>query len=92
MNRLKHIQYNCKQATFLIEKKQIAPLTLGENLALKIHLAGCSACRIFQRQSTLINRLLHNLFNIKAQNPPLTLDESFKNELQRRIEKELENK
>lgn len=88
MNGLKKIIYNCRKATFLIEKKQLAPLTVRENLELKIHLAGCSICRRFQQQSIMINTMIHRIF--KASNPnELKLDDTFKRDLQERIEKEL---
>jgi hypothetical protein len=71
-----------------IEKKQLTPLMLREKLELRIHLVGCTFCRLFQRQSLLINRLLRGLFH--AASPASTkLDESFKNELQKRIDEEL---
>jgi len=88
MNKLKKISYNCKQATFLIEKKQITKLTFREKIELRIHLAGCSFCRIFERQSILINRLAHQLFS-NSQDAERKLDENVKKELQNRIEKEL---
>jgi hypothetical protein len=88
MNKLKKIQYNCKHATFLIEKKQIAGLTLWERIELRIHLAGCSVCRTFQKQSILINRWLRELFQTAGQNEG-RLDAAFKEELQERIEEEL---
>jgi hypothetical protein len=88
MNRLDKIAYNCKQATFLIEKKQIQSLTFREWLELNIHLAGCSVCRTFQRQSKLINRWVQEIFRA-AQQTERHLDETFKEELQERIEEEL---
>jgi hypothetical protein len=88
MNKLKKIQYNCKQATFLIEKKQTGRLTLREKLELKIHLAGCSVCRIFQKQSILINRLVFTLFHISHPEEK-KLDDYFKRELQERIDEDL---
>jgi hypothetical protein len=88
MNKLKAIIYNCRQATFLIEKKQLTSLTLRERLELSIHLTGCSVCRLFQRQSILINRLVQRLFHTPA--PAETkLDEYFKKELQQRIDEKL---
>jgi hypothetical protein len=91
MIKLKGIIYNCRQATFLIEKQQLSTLTLREKLELKIHLTGCSVCRIFKRQSSWINRLVRDLFHVS---PPVgaTLDPSFKNELQARINEELKKK
>lgn len=88
MNKLKGIIYNCRQATFLIEKKQLGSLTLCEKLELRIHLTGCSVCRVFQRQSILINRLVRGLFHF----PPAAgakLDPTFSNKLQVRIDEEL---
>lgn len=87
-NEIKKIAYNCKQATFLIEKKQLATLTLREKLELKIHLAGCSVCRTFQQQSIVINQMVKGLFH-SSQPEEIKLDETFKNELQERIEKKL---
>ena len=88
MSELKKIAYNCRKATFLIEKKQIDRLTLREKLELKIHLAGCSVCRTFQQQSIVINKMVRDLLH-SAQNREITLDKEFKDELQNRIEEEL---
>jgi hypothetical protein len=90
-NKLKQISYNCKQATFLIEKKQIGKITLREHFALKFHLAGCSVCRIFLKQSLTINRMVKSLFH--GNDPSdLTLDDHFKQNLQERIDQYLDRK
>jgi hypothetical protein len=88
MSELKRIAYNCRKATFLIEKKQIGAITLREKLELKIHLAGCSVCRTFQQQSIVINKMVHNLLH-SVQSREITLDSVFKDKLQNRIEAEL---
>jgi hypothetical protein len=88
MGPLKKIQYNCKQATFLIEKKLIDQLTIREQLELKIHLAGCSVCRVFSKQSKLINTMVQQFFK-STTDKTIHLDENFKNELQQLIEEEL---
>ncbi|EOR96406.1 hypothetical protein ADIARSV_0406 [Arcticibacter svalbardensis MN12-7] len=90
MNELKKIAYNCRKATFLIEKKQIGTITLREKLELKIHLAGCSICKTFQKQSIIINSMVKNLFN-SSDNSVLKLDEQFKKTLHERIEKYFKN-
>jgi hypothetical protein len=87
MNELKKIRYNCKEATFLIEKKQVAGLTLREKIKLKIHLYGCSVCRVFQRQSIIINRAVKVLFH--SSHSSAKLDDRFKKDLQERIEEQL---
>ncbi|QNK61500.1 hypothetical protein H7F33_13115 [Pedobacter sp. PAMC26386] len=89
MNELKNIIYNCRKATFLIEKKQLTVLTLREKVELRIHLTGCSICRLFQKQSIGINRMVHELFH-SAQHKELKLDENYKKKLQERIEEQLD--
>lgn len=90
-DELKKIAYNCKKATFLIEKKQVSGITPREKLELKIHLAGCSVCRIFEQQSFNINRLVKELFQ-GAKNNEIKLDDSFKTDLQDRIDRKLNKK
>jgi predicted anti-sigma-YlaC factor YlaD len=88
MNELRKIQHNCRKATFLIEKKLVGKITLLERLELEIHLAGCSVCRLFLRQSVAINRMIKELFRASKQKD-IILDEAFKKNLQERIEEEL---
>jgi len=88
-SEIKKIAYNCKKATFLIEKKQVGSITIREKLELKIHLAGCSVCRIFEQQSIVINKLVHDLFHEPKVNE-FKLDDDFKRELQVRIEEKLD--
>ncbi|MCJ8209133.1 hypothetical protein MUY27_05395 [Mucilaginibacter sp. RS28] len=90
MGELKKIAYNCKKATLLIEKKQITLLTLREKLELKIHLAGCSVCRTFEKQSIMINELVKKLFD-EANQKELHLDNDYKTALQQEIETRLNN-
>lgn len=88
MSNLKQIAYNCKQATFLIEKKQITKLSWTEKFELRFHLAGCSVCKRYEKQSIFITQLAMKLFLIREE-PALKLDDGFKKQLQQRIEKEL---
>ena len=81
---LKNIIYNCKQATFLIEKRISGQITEEEASQLQVHLAGCSICRTYQKQSLLIVSLFTGLPSDK-----LRLDDAFKQRLQQRIENEL---
>jgi len=87
-NELKKIAYNCRKATFLIEKQQVEKITAREQLELKIHLAGCSICVTFMQQSLVINQMVKKLFQSDA--IKLKLDDSFKHHLQKRIEDHLE--
>lgn len=87
MGPIKKIAYNCRKATFLIEKQQISSITLREKIELKIHLAGCSICRIFQQQSMLINKIAGK--HLADQHKDLVLDRDFKARLQQKINEQL---
>lgn len=84
------IAYDCRKATLLIEKKQNIQLSPREKMELKIHLAGCSICRIYQQQSILINRMMNKLFKGKSQQ--VKLDSAFKETLQRTIDQKLDHR
>jgi hypothetical protein len=88
MNELKKIVYNCRKATFLIEKQQIGRITLREKLELKIHLVGCSICKTFQQQSIVINQMVRNFFH-SANQTERKLDDKFKEDLQKSIDDKL---
>jgi hypothetical protein len=85
MNKLEKIAYNCRKATLLIEKQQFGRLTVGERIELKMHLAGCSVCRLFQQQSITINKMISELYNRKPDHGKL--DNQFRQSLQDHINK-----
>jgi hypothetical protein len=82
--KLRKIAYNCKRATFLIEKQQLGSITLQQQLELKIHLAGCSVCVCFMQQSIAINRMASKIFKVALDDRKL--DRSFMLQLQQRID------
>lgn len=83
MDPIKKIAYNCRKATFLIEKQQLSSITLKEKFELKIHLAGCSVCKIFQQQSILVNKMVSK--HLADQYKDLVLGKDFKDKLQQKI-------
>ena len=88
MGELRNMIYNCRQATYLIEKRQIGKITLREKVQLQVHLYGCSVCKLFSKQSVMINTVIKQVF--KSNTPPtLKLDEKFKKQLQHKIQDEL---
>ena len=88
MSYLKKIIHNCKKATYLIDKKEMDGITLREHIELRIHLIGCSFCRIYGKQSRMINKMVRELFK-SAMQPGTKLDDDFKKDLQEKIEEEL---
>jgi len=51
----------CKQATFLISKKEEHMLTLREKFRLYVHLAICEFCRRFLKQTKLISKAVKKI-------------------------------
>ena len=88
MSYLKRVIYNCKKATLLIEKREMDRLTFKEAFELRVHLFGCSFCRIYKKQSVVINQMVQQLFH-SSSHKGAKLDDVFKQELQDRIEDEL---
>lgn len=84
---IEKIAYNCRKATLLIEKKQGMELTAREKMELKLHLAGCYICRVYEQQSILINGMMAKLFKESAQD--VKLDTTFKEHLKERINEKL---
>lgn len=81
------ITYDCKQATFLIEKQQASSLTAMEKRDLKHHLKGCDACVTYKIQSTLIRKLAKKVFGVQENKQPF--GKAFKEELQKKIDDKL---
>jgi hypothetical protein len=50
---------SCKRATELIDKRSVSKLSLKENVMLHLHTSMCDACTTYQKQSRIINDLLH---------------------------------
>ena len=88
MGVIKKIQYNCREATYIIEKRQHVRLSIKERIHLLIHLSGCSVCRLFQQQSRMINRAVKRMFAESA-GEERRLDEDVKREMQDKINERL---
>ena len=50
------LHLNCKKATEMVEQQTVVRLSFWGNLKLKLHLAICSACKTYHRQSLAIDQ------------------------------------
>ncbi len=84
MGWYKKISNNCKKATFLIDKKNLEGINPLQHIELRIHLMGCSFCRLYNKQSEMIN---HLVWQFRRSNLPeeLKLNEEFKKNLEENI-------
>lgn len=90
MNDLKALIYNCRRATFLVDKKLYSKITFKEEIELRIHLIGCDACKLYIKQSQKINMMLIAYFKPPV-NQQITLDDAFKERLHLQINDSLKN-
>jgi hypothetical protein len=85
MKKLSHILFlSCLKASELIEKKFHFKLSFTEKLQLKVHKSMCSACRLYEEHSEIIEQGIARHFDDKAE--PVDIEK-----LKQRISKVLEN-
>lgn len=46
-----------------MERKELIPLSLMQKMQLKMHVAMCSGCRNYMKQTALVNKLLNKTFS-----------------------------
>lgn len=80
--------YNCRKATFLIEKKNQEGISSLQQIEVRLHLMGCSVCRLYYSQSRLVDQMLR-LFYTNPLEPGPGLEDAFKKGLQEDVAKEL---
>lgn len=88
MGWYKNTVYNCKKATFLIDKKNLEGISPLQQLELRLHLLGCSVCRLYQSQSRMVDQMVCDFYTNRFK-PVLGLDAGFKKGLEEAILKEL---
>jgi hypothetical protein len=83
-----YTKITCKEASFLINKKQEASISIIEKLQLSVHLFYCKACTRFYKQTNVLLKLLSKKIN---QNAPTTLSTSKKESIQKVLSKAINN-
>jgi hypothetical protein len=51
---------SCKKATELMEKQSLMGLSAKEKFRLRMHTSMCDGCTAYQKQSLMIDNLLHH--------------------------------
>jgi hypothetical protein len=80
--------YNCRKATFLIDKKNLEGISPLQQIELRLHLMGCSVCRLYFTQSRMIDQMVRRFYTTRI-TPVSGLDDDFKRRLQGNIAQEL---
>lgn len=68
----------CKEATFLVEKREAGKISFREKIQLKAHLWICNACKNYEKQSKIIEKMLNKIFQKKEAE---TLSKEFKQKI-----------
>lgn len=53
---MKYLMISCKEATFLMAKKEEGRLSFAEKFKLSIHTSMCSLCKRFEKQTSRIGK------------------------------------
>jgi Putative zinc-finger len=64
------LRRTCKEAAALLVAREDRPLPTVERLALRLHLAACSACPQFARQLSVMRDALTRWREDGGKNPP----------------------
>ncbi|MDQ4141052.1 MAG: hypothetical protein M3142_11070 [Bacteroidota bacterium] len=75
----------------MIDKKNQEGIRPLQQIELYIHLVGCSFCRLYEKQSQLIDKMVREVYQGRAKQIQ-NLDEAFKNALQSRIKEQQKKK
>lgn len=80
------INITCKQASFLMNKKQETPISYFEKLRLYIHIIKCKTCKIYQRQLFALLKMVS-----KKEKKLYLLDNQSKSKLKSILNAEIDN-
>lgn len=53
------LQLTCKETTALVVAREDRSLTWGQRMALRLHMAVCATCPVFERQMMTMHHALH---------------------------------
>jgi hypothetical protein len=81
-----NIMITCKKTTELIEKRNVEKLTFNETLKLQLHKLICKACRIYEKQSLLIDKSIQK-FSKRDGVPSIKLSSDVKSKILDQINK-----
>lgn len=81
------LMLSCFKATELIEQRQMTNLGVFDLMRLHMHTMMCDACRMYEKQSKIINTALKTELS-SDESTPMVSDESVNNLIERILTKE----
>ncbi len=74
---------SCKEATYLISKKEEGKITMVERLKLSFHLMMCRFCKMFEKQNNFIAHHTRQMEDVLSPHDDGTLPDSIKEKIKR---------
>lgn len=87
MNFLNNYLHNCEETSLNIVKSEEISLSFSTRLKMKFHLVFCKCCRNFQKQTKIMDKVLH--FHFHSDSPDEFIQASP--DLKNRIKENLKN-
>ena len=75
------LMLSCKKASALIDKKSLFGLTWKEKVMLHMHTSMCDFCTAYQKQSKLIDGVLHKHISASEKNILLVENKELKEKI-----------
>lgn len=80
--------YTCRDITEMVEKKKVVGLTPMESIRYRGHLLMCKACLSYERQSALLEKLVHRFIDGSlAKEESIKMDDASKAKILEKIKK-----
>lgn len=73
------IMLSCKKTTELIEKRFVTKLSVVEKIQLSMHTAMCKTCKMYEKQSDIIEKSLEKIQQKECE--PMKLSSEKKEEI-----------
>ena len=82
----KKTSFNCQQATFQALRKEEEKLSVADKMKLFVHLLYCGPCRLFLKQTKMIEAAARKYKDVIFNEPTHKLSPELKNNLQKKMD------
>lgn len=75
------LMLSCKKASQLIDKQSVIKISLREKVMLHMHTSMCDGCKEYQKQSRILDNLLHKHIHGNEANVPQIKNNDLKQQI-----------
>ncbi len=86
MKLLRRMMISCVKSTELMEKRNIVGLSAYEKVNLFLHKSMCDACTAYEKQSKMIDKILHrHIHDVAESEIPVTSNSELKERINSKL-------